>query len=195
MSTKIFYAWHIGKPQSIYDLTILARCVYGIQQETRAVDIAEDVVSSLLPWLRSALEFFGDDAADEFAALVGGAVYPVLQRNSWRAIHRFCNGSVKQYRLKDFRWYPVIADLSIPFEQLCDALDKHLRENVSEYRPYMSEIRGVGIDIACYDEDNAALPYPIKITRKMRGVHYEDLPASKTDPEQGMVIYHAKRWR
>lgn len=79
-------------------------------------------------------------------------------------IHRFCNGSVKQYRLKDFRWYPVIADLSIPFEQLRDALDKHLRENVSEYRPYMSEIRGVGIDIACYDEDNAALPYPIKIS-------------------------------
>lgn len=31
-------------------------------------------------------------------------------------IHRFYNGSVKQYRLKDFRWYPVIADLSIPFE-------------------------------------------------------------------------------
>lgn len=89
MSTKIFYAWHIGKPQSIYDLTILARCVYGIQQETRAVDIAEDVVSSLLPWLRSALEFFGDDAADEFAALVGGAVYPVLQRNSWRATWQF----------------------------------------------------------------------------------------------------------
>ena len=47
-------------------------------------------------------------------------------------IHRFYNGSVKQYRLKDFRWYPVIADLSIPFEQLRDALDKHL--NVTEIR-------------------------------------------------------------
>lgn len=78
MSTTIFYAWHIGKPQSIYDLTIMARCVQGIQKETRAADIAEDVVSSLLPWLRSALEFFGDDAADEFAILVGGAVSPRL---------------------------------------------------------------------------------------------------------------------
>ena len=74
MSMTIFDAWHIGKPQSIYDLTIMARCVQGIQEETRAADIAEDVVSSaLLPWLRSALEFFGDDAADEFAILVGGA--------------------------------------------------------------------------------------------------------------------------
>lgn len=77
MSMTIFDAWHIGKPQSIYDLTIMARCVQGIQEETRAADIAEDVVSSaLLPWLRSALEFFGDDAADEFAILVGGAVSP-----------------------------------------------------------------------------------------------------------------------
>ena len=66
MSMTIFDAWHIGKPQSIYDLTIMARCVQGIQEETRAADIAEDVVSSaLLPWLRSALEFFGDDAADD----------------------------------------------------------------------------------------------------------------------------------
>ena len=64
-------------------------------------------------------------------------------------IHRFYDGSVKQYRLKDFRWYPVIADLSIPFEQLRDALDKHLREPVSLYRPYSAELRGVGIDIAC----------------------------------------------
>ena len=54
MSMTIFDAWHIGKPQSIYDLTIMARCVQGIQEETRAADIAEDVVSSaLLPWLRS----------------------------------------------------------------------------------------------------------------------------------------------
>ena len=97
--------------------------------------------------------------------------------------------------MKDFRWYPVIADLSIPFEQLRDALDKHLREPVSLYRPYSAELRGVGIDIACYNEDNAALPYPIKITRKMRGVHYEDLPASKNDPEQGAGIYHAVRWQ
>ena len=110
-------------------------------------------------------------------------------------IHRFYNGSVKQCRLKDFRWYPVIADLSIPFEQLRDALDKHLRETVSLYRPYSAELRGVGIDIACYNEDNAVLPYPIKITRKMRGVHYKDLPASKRDPEQGMAIYHAGRWQ
>lgn len=50
MSMTIFDAWHIGKPQSIYDLTIMARCVQGIQEETRAADIAEDVF--LLPCCR-----------------------------------------------------------------------------------------------------------------------------------------------
>ena len=37
MSMTIFDAWHIGKPQSIYDLTIMARCVQGIQEETRSI--------------------------------------------------------------------------------------------------------------------------------------------------------------
>ena len=31
------------------------------------------------------------------------------------------------YRLKDFPWYPVVADLSIPFEDLHDALIAHLK--------------------------------------------------------------------
>ena len=111
-------------------------------------------------------------------------------------IHRFYNGSVKQYRLKDFRWYPVIADLSIPFEQLRDAPRQASEGTRQAYTgPIVPRLRGVGIDIACYNEDNAALPYPIKITRKMRGVHYEDLPASKNDPEQGAGIYHAVRWQ
>lgn len=32
------------------------------------------------------------------------------------------------YRLKDFPWYPVVADLSIPFEDLHDALIAHLKK-------------------------------------------------------------------
>lgn len=36
MSMTIFDAWHIGKPQSIYDLTIMARCVQGIHIRTPA---------------------------------------------------------------------------------------------------------------------------------------------------------------
>lgn len=44
--------------------------------------------------------------------------------------------------------------------------------------------RELGIFIACYDEDNAALDYPIKITKTDKYT-YAELPASKSDPTQG----------
>lgn len=55
---------------------------------------------------------------------------------------------------------------------------------------YMEETYGedwkryIGIDIACYDEDNEALPFPIKIC-KNRPTEYDLLPASESDPNQG----------
>lgn len=44
--------------------------------------------------------------------------------------------------------------------------------------------RILGIAVACYDEQNAALKYPIKIASTNQ-CKYEDLPASKSDPNQG----------
>lgn len=43
--------------------------------------------------------------------------------------------------------------------------------------------RSIGIDIACYDEQNEKLPYPIKITT--REMDYENARPSKSDPNQG----------
>lgn len=45
------------------------------------------------------------------------------------------------------------------------------------------EVRWLGIIMACYDEDNFALEYPIKITSK--AMSYEEADASKSDPNQG----------
>lgn len=45
------------------------------------------------------------------------------------------------------------------------------------------ELRWLGIIMACYDEDNFALEYPIKITTKE--MEYEDVKASEADPDQG----------
>lgn len=44
--------------------------------------------------------------------------------------------------------------------------------------------REIGIDIACYDEQNAVLKYPIKIAELKDSV-YESMPYSKRDPNQG----------
>lgn len=43
--------------------------------------------------------------------------------------------------------------------------------------------RNLGISISCYDEDNAALTYPIKITKEPAS--YDAVPPSKGDPTQG----------
>ena len=44
--------------------------------------------------------------------------------------------------------------------------------------------RDFGITLACYDEDNVRLRYPIKITHDKDAV-YEWCPPSKSDPNQG----------
>ena len=44
--------------------------------------------------------------------------------------------------------------------------------------------RKIGISIACYDEQNAALKYPIKIARLKNSV-YEECSPSDSDPNQG----------
>lgn len=46
------------------------------------------------------------------------------------------------------------------------------------------EIRNFGIDIACYDKDNAALEFPIKIVENPN-LRYEDVPPSIGCPDQG----------
>ena len=48
------------------------------------------------------------------------------------------------------------------------------------------ELREIGIHLACYDEDNAALPYPIKITYDSKA-KYEDYSPSDADPNQGYI--------
>ena len=45
-------------------------------------------------------------------------------------------------------------------------------------------LREIGIDVACYDEQNFALKYPIKITHDAAAV-YEKCKPSKSDPNQG----------
>lgn len=74
-------------------------------------------------------------------------------------------------KVSEKKWYKAYADLS------------KSREEVAE-KALCKEWRSIGIDIACYDEDNAKLPYPIKITYNDNAI-YEDCEPSLGDPNQG----------
>ena len=56
-------------------------------------------------------------------------------------------------------------------------------QNYDEGKPIDCELRWLGIVLACYDEDNESLKYPIKITSKP--MKYKDVNPSKSDPNQG----------
>lgn len=59
-------------------------------------------------------------------------------------------------------------------------------DNVMKEKYGRNYLREIGIDIACYDEDNAVLKYPIKITTKE--MEYEEVKPSLSDPNQGWRI-------
>ena len=60
-------------------------------------------------------------------------------------------------------------------------------QNYYEGKPITCELRWLGIVMACYDEDNFALEYPIKITTKE--MEYENVKPSESDPNQGWESY------
>ena len=53
--------------------------------------------------------------------------------------------------------------------------------------------REIGIHIACYDQDNAKLKYPIKITHYAGGI-YENCKPSPSDPAQGWFSANRYIW-
>lgn len=67
----------------------------------------------------------------------------------------------------------------------CSTGEKDITElqNFYEDKPISCELRWLGIIMACYDEDNFVLEYPIKITSKE--MEYEHTSPSKSDPNQG----------
>ncbi len=52
------------------------------------------------------------------------------------------------------------------------------------YDDPLETIRLIGVFIACHDEGDVSIPFPIKVTYDEKAV-YEDCPPSKDDPKQG----------
>ena len=92
------------------------------------------------------------------------------------------NGGTKRkrapaVRISDFPWYPLYADLNVTPEQF-NELVKDM-----DYRGFPMCFRHIGVEIACYNEQNSRLPFPIKVASKP--TLYHAWPASKDDPYQG----------
>lgn len=66
-------------------------------------------------------------------------------------------------------------------DYLSDMSDKDFEKKWGD-----DKIRDIGIDIACYDEQNAALEKPIKLVHDV-DTEYDDVGPSKGDPNQGWV--------
>lgn len=81
-------------------------------------------------------------------------------------------------RISEEPWWPFYSDLSMTHEDIEKAMKMQQGTVYWEYRC-------IGIDIACYDDQNAALPYPIKIA-SVGDIPYTDLPPSNGDPHQGL---------
>ena len=71
----------------------------------------------------------------------------------------------------------------------CSTSEKDITnlQNYYKGKPITCELRWLGIVMACYDEDNFALEYPIKITTKE--MEYENARPSESDPNQGWESY------
>jgi hypothetical protein len=70
-------------------------------------------------------------------------------------------------------------------EWVCTASEEDIEKLIAYYKDEtkVSDLRWLGIMMACYDEDNFALKYPIKITTEE--MDYGDVPPSEVDPNQG----------
>ena len=98
----------------------------------------------------------------------------ILPHQVQKDFHGFSNDSGK---VKLSYWYKHYSNLNLTKEEVVEKIKQDSNTNYFEWRD-------IGISIACYDEDNEALPFPIKITHD-RYASYELCPPSKSDPNQG----------
>lgn len=78
-------------------------------------------------------------------------------------------------------WYPIYTDLSVQLDEVAWRVCEK-----KGWLPEFYELREIGIAIACEDQDNRRLPYPIKICRYRENAEYGKLMPSVGDPGQGL---------
>lgn len=90
-------------------------------------------------------------------------------------------------KLSEYTWYPFYTDLTLSEEEVIE------KWRATGKAMYCFEWRSIGIELACYDEDNAAIRYPIKIAEYDWST-YESCSPSKSDPNQGWLMDEDEEW-
>ncbi len=84
---------------------------------------------------------------------------------------------------------PEIIGKMLVGEWVCKPSKEDIEQLIKYYhgelvvRDEWHDERWIGIMMACYEEDNFALKYPIKIATEE--MEYDDVPPSEVDPNQG----------
>lgn len=121
-------------------------------------------------------------------------VPPAFQKKYGKAIHETCYEGYGRFGRYDVceliaEWnkemIPEIIERIKSGSWKCSASEQDIKDLQAYYDGTKTdcELRRLGIIMACYDEDNAALKYPIKITTKQ--MNYDRVSPSESDPKQG----------
>lgn len=130
-------------------------------------------------------------------------VPPPFQEKYGKAIYEGCYDGYGHFGIYDVydlivEWnkqmIPEIIERIEAGKWRCDSTESNVRNlrNYYEGKNLDCELRLLGIVIACYDEDNFVLQYPIKITSKE--MDYECVKPSKGDPCQGWESCEEEKW-
>lgn len=123
-----------------------------------------------------------EECYDGYGMFAGRDIYELVAL--WNREFVSKNPDLLLYRgtkLSSYSWYPFFSDLSLSVEDVLTKWKASGAEDPNTYR--FCELRQIGIDIACYDDENRAMQYPIKIVE--RPVPYADAYPSDADPNQG----------
>lgn len=161
--------------QQKYGKSIYERCYDGYGHFG-----GHDVYELVAEWNR---EFLSRDMLRDEPKLENyGGMYPFEKENL-----RKMGVSEEEIEKKDFEQKEHFYNLAVKrYETSINRLDDYRTGSTDDEmcQKYGAEWkRSIGIDIACYDDQNESLPYPIKITS--REMEYKNASPSKSDPNQG----------
>lgn len=107
------------------------------------------------------------------------------------AVYTNANG-VKTKLTKEGDLYGMLALMNMKITRVSAKISSNIIDILENGDTCNSIIRGNGIDIGCYDDDQRKLQFPFKLVSRSYNGTYEDLNHfSCGDPEQGFT---AKKW-